>query len=246
MAAPEFERAAETDASLGLTPISPLTESVRDFGLDHDVPAADVAEVAVQSAIRAARARFGAPITNLNSLPQAELVADHIKKQDIVITTALIPGRMAPKLVSAEHVASMKPGSVLVDLAVEQGGNVVGAKSGEIVEPQFLEAAPESSAILHFSRDEEAPGARRVARIIHVALVGIVEPRREHVHRPASGPFVKHPQLPPALERLHGEHRADQRGTQHIAQDDRIAGVGGQRMVRVQSLDPALAKKQQR
>jgi len=76
MAAPEFERAAETDASLGLTPISPLTESVRDFGLDHDGPAADVAEVAVQSAIRAARARFGAPITNLNSLPQAELVAD--------------------------------------------------------------------------------------------------------------------------------------------------------------------------
>jgi NAD(P) transhydrogenase subunit alpha len=65
---------------------------------------------------------------------QAELVADHIRKQDIVITTALIPGRAAPKLVSAEHVASMKPGSVLVDLAVEQGGNVVGARSGEIVD----------------------------------------------------------------------------------------------------------------
>jgi NAD(P) transhydrogenase subunit alpha len=65
---------------------------------------------------------------------QAALVAEHIKKQDIVITTALIPGRPAPKLVSAEHVASMKSGSVLVDLAVEQGGNVVGVKSGEIVE----------------------------------------------------------------------------------------------------------------
>jgi NAD(P) transhydrogenase subunit alpha len=65
---------------------------------------------------------------------QAELVADHIRKQDIVITTALIPGRAAPKLVSADHVASMKPGSVLVDLAVEQGGNVVGARSGEIVD----------------------------------------------------------------------------------------------------------------
>jgi len=64
---------------------------------------------------------------------QAALVAEHIKKQDIVITTALIPGRPAPKLVSAEHVASMKPGSVLVDLAVEQGGNVVGAKAGETV-----------------------------------------------------------------------------------------------------------------
>jgi NAD(P) transhydrogenase subunit alpha len=64
---------------------------------------------------------------------QAELVSSHIAKQDIVITTALIPGRPAPKLVSAEQVASMKPGSVLVDLAIEQGGNVVGAKLGETV-----------------------------------------------------------------------------------------------------------------
>ena len=65
---------------------------------------------------------------------QAALVADHIRKQDIVVTTALIPGRLAPKLVSAEHVASMKPGSVLMDLAVEQGGNVVGSRTGEIVD----------------------------------------------------------------------------------------------------------------
>jgi NAD(P) transhydrogenase subunit alpha len=65
---------------------------------------------------------------------QAALVAEHIKRQDIVITTALIPGRPAPRLVSKEHVASMRPGSVLVDLAVEQGGNCEGAKAGEIVE----------------------------------------------------------------------------------------------------------------
>ena len=64
---------------------------------------------------------------------QAALVAEHIKKQDIVITTALIPGRPAPKLVSAEMVASMRPGSVLVDLAVERGGNVEGVKAGEVV-----------------------------------------------------------------------------------------------------------------
>ena len=63
---------------------------------------------------------------------QAALVAEHIKKQDVVITTALIPGRPAPKLVSAAMVASMKPGSVLVDLAVERGGNVEGAKAGEV------------------------------------------------------------------------------------------------------------------
>ncbi|AAK25267.1 NAD(P) transhydrogenase, alpha subunit [Caulobacter vibrioides CB15] len=64
---------------------------------------------------------------------QAELVSSHIAKQDIVITTALIPGRPAPKLVSAAQVASMKPGSILVDLAIEQGGNVEGAKLNETV-----------------------------------------------------------------------------------------------------------------
>jgi NAD(P) transhydrogenase subunit alpha len=65
---------------------------------------------------------------------QAALVAEHIKKQDIVITTALIPGRPAPKLVSKEMVASMRPGSVIVDLAVERGGNVEGAKANEVVQ----------------------------------------------------------------------------------------------------------------
>jgi H+-translocating NAD(P) transhydrogenase subunit alpha len=63
---------------------------------------------------------------------QAALVAEHIKKQDIVITTALIPGRPAPRLVTKEMVASMRAGSVIVDLAVERGGNVEGAKPGEI------------------------------------------------------------------------------------------------------------------
>ncbi|RXF75351.1 Re/Si-specific NAD(P)(+) transhydrogenase subunit alpha [Hansschlegelia zhihuaiae] len=65
---------------------------------------------------------------------QAELVASHISKQDIVITTALIPGRPAPRLVTTEMVKSMKPGSVVVDLAVERGGNVEGAKPDEVVE----------------------------------------------------------------------------------------------------------------
>ncbi len=65
---------------------------------------------------------------------QATLTAEHIKKQDIVITTALIPGRPAPRLVSADMVKSMKPGSVLVDLAVERGGNVEGVKAGEVAD----------------------------------------------------------------------------------------------------------------
>ena len=64
---------------------------------------------------------------------QAELVSTHIAKQDIVITTALIPGRPAPRLITDAQVASMKPGSVIVDLAVEQGGNVEGAVAGDIV-----------------------------------------------------------------------------------------------------------------
>ncbi len=64
---------------------------------------------------------------------QAALVSDHIRKQDIVVTTALIPGRAAPRLVSAEQAGSMRPGSVLVDLAVEQGGNVEGSRPGEAV-----------------------------------------------------------------------------------------------------------------
>jgi NAD(P) transhydrogenase subunit alpha len=64
---------------------------------------------------------------------QAALTAEHIKKQDIVITTALIPGRPAPRLITADMVASMRPGSVIVDLAVERGGNVEGAKAGEVV-----------------------------------------------------------------------------------------------------------------
>jgi H+-translocating NAD(P) transhydrogenase subunit alpha len=67
---------------------------------------------------------------------QAELVASHIAGQDIVITTALIPGRPAPRLVSLSMVESMKPGSVIVDLAAERGGNVEGTKPGEIAEHQ--------------------------------------------------------------------------------------------------------------
>jgi NAD(P) transhydrogenase subunit alpha len=62
---------------------------------------------------------------------QAELVASHIAKQDVVITTALIPGRPAPRLVTRAMIESMRPGSVVVDLAVERGGNVEGVKAGE-------------------------------------------------------------------------------------------------------------------
>ncbi|WP_108880943.1 Re/Si-specific NAD(P)(+) transhydrogenase subunit alpha [Anderseniella sp. Alg231-50] len=65
---------------------------------------------------------------------QAELVADHIKGQDIVITTALIPGRPAPVLVTKQMVESMKAGSIIVDMAVERGGNCPLSKPGQIVD----------------------------------------------------------------------------------------------------------------
>ncbi|QTC86947.1 Re/Si-specific NAD(P)(+) transhydrogenase subunit alpha [Brevundimonas pondensis] len=76
---------------------------------------------------------YAKPMSPEYQAKQAVLTGEHIRKQDIVITTALIPGRAAPVLVSAEQVASMKPGSVLIDLAVEAGGNVAGAKAGEVV-----------------------------------------------------------------------------------------------------------------
>lgn len=78
-------------------------------------------------------AGYAKPMSAEYQAKQAALVAEHIKKQDIVITTALIPGRAAPRLVSADMVRSMRPGSVLVDLAVERGGNVEGSAAGEIV-----------------------------------------------------------------------------------------------------------------
>lgn len=65
---------------------------------------------------------------------QAALVTEHVKNQDIVITTALIPGRPAPKLLSKAMIESMRPGSIVVDLAVERGGNAELSKPGEVVE----------------------------------------------------------------------------------------------------------------
>jgi H+-translocating NAD(P) transhydrogenase subunit alpha len=77
---------------------------------------------------------YAKPMSAEYQAKQAELVVGHIAKQDIVVTTALIPGRPAPRLVNAAMVASMRPGSVIVDLAVERGGNVEGSESGREVE----------------------------------------------------------------------------------------------------------------
>jgi NAD(P) transhydrogenase subunit alpha len=79
-------------------------------------------------------AGYAKPMSAEYQAKQAALVAEHIKKQDIVITTALIPGRKAPVLVTAEMIATMKPGSVIVDLAAEQGGNTPLTKADQVIE----------------------------------------------------------------------------------------------------------------
>ena len=79
-------------------------------------------------------AGYAKPMSPEYQKKQAELVANHIKNQDIVITTALIPGRPAPRLITREMVESMKSGAVIVDLAAERGGNCELTKPGEIVE----------------------------------------------------------------------------------------------------------------
>lgn len=79
-------------------------------------------------------AGYAKPMSEEYQAKQAALVSEHIKKQDIVVTTALIPGRAAPKLVSADQVNSMKAGSVIIDLAVEQGGNCAFSKPAEVVQ----------------------------------------------------------------------------------------------------------------
>ncbi|MGD9804967.1 MAG: Re/Si-specific NAD(P)(+) transhydrogenase subunit alpha [Hyphomicrobiaceae bacterium] len=76
---------------------------------------------------------YAKPMSEAYQAKQKELVAGHVKTQDLVITTALIPGRPAPKLITAEMVASMKPGAVIVDLAAERGGNCELTKPGEVV-----------------------------------------------------------------------------------------------------------------
>ena len=93
---------------------------------------------------------------------QAALVSSHIAKQDIVITTALIPGRPAPRLISDAQIASMRPGSVIVDLAVEQGGNVEGAIAGEVVERHGVKIVGHVNVPSRLAADASALFARNL------------------------------------------------------------------------------------
>ena len=93
---------------------------------------------------------------------QAELVSAHIAKQDNVITTALIPGRAAPRLISDAQIASMKPGSVIFDLAVAQGGNVEGSVADKIVEKHGVKLMGYSNTPAHLPADTSALYARNL------------------------------------------------------------------------------------
>lgn len=93
---------------------------------------------------------------------QAELVSAHIAKQDIVITTALIPGRAAPRLISDAQIATMKPGSVIFDLAVAQGGNVEGSVPDQVVERHGVFIMGYSNTPAHLAADTSALFSRNL------------------------------------------------------------------------------------
>ena len=81
----------------------------------------------------ATKGGYARPLTPEEQAEQAKMVAEHLKTQDIVVTTAQIPGRKAPRIITAEMVRSMKPGAVVLDMAAESGGNVEGSVPGEVV-----------------------------------------------------------------------------------------------------------------
>jgi len=101
---------------------------------------------------------------------QAELIASHIPKQDIVITTALIPGRPAPVLVTEDHVKSMKPGSIIVDLAVEAGGNCPLSEPGKIVEVHGVKIMGYTNVPGRLAVDASALYARNLFNFISLLI----------------------------------------------------------------------------
>lgn len=101
---------------------------------------------------------------------QAALVEEHIAKQDIVITTALIPGRPAPKLVTEKMVKSMKPGSVIVDMAVEAGGNCELSKSGEVVEKHGVKIVGHRNIPSRLATDASALYARNLLNLLGLII----------------------------------------------------------------------------
>ncbi|MEL1249835.1 NAD(P) transhydrogenase subunit alpha [Aurantiacibacter gilvus] len=105
---------------------------------------------------------YAAELTDEQKAAQAEMVSAHIAKQDIVITTALIPGRAAPRLVSDAQIATMKQGSVIFDLAVAQGGNVEGSVADQVVEKHGVHIMGFSNTPAHLAADASALFSRNL------------------------------------------------------------------------------------
>ncbi len=132
---------------------------------------------------------------------QAALTSSHIAKQDIVITTALIPGRAAPILVTREQVASMKPGSVLIDLAAPQGGNVEGCVADTVVDVNGVKIIGFSNITATIATDASALYAKNVQAFVGLLInkEGLLAPDMEDEILKAalvtSGGAVVHPAL---------------------------------------------------
>jgi len=101
---------------------------------------------------------------------QASIIAERCKLVDILITTALIPGRPAPKLIKADTVAAMKPGSIIVDLAVEQGGNVEGSRPDELVNINGVKIIGTTNLPALVAADASALYARNVLNFLALSL----------------------------------------------------------------------------
>lgn len=101
---------------------------------------------------------------------QAALVEETIAKQDIVITTALIPGRPAPKLITAKMVSSMKPGSVIVDLAVESGGNCESSEAGKVVVKDGVSIVGHKNVPSRLATDASALYARNLLNLLGLVI----------------------------------------------------------------------------
>ena len=139
---------------------------------------------------------------------QAELIAERVKEADFVITTALIPGRPAPKLVTDEMVKSMKPGSVIVDMAAEMGGNVEGTEAGKEVVQHGVKIIGLTNLPATMPGSATQMYAKNIQTLIkHLIADGTLDARlrrRDHPRRD------HHP-------RRQGRPRGDRQGARHRA-----------------------------
>ncbi|MGE3249338.1 MAG: Re/Si-specific NAD(P)(+) transhydrogenase subunit alpha [Hyphomonadaceae bacterium] len=125
-------------------------------------------------------AGYAKPMSAEYQAKQAALVAEHIAKQDVVVTTALIPGRAAPVLVTEAMVKAMKPGSVIVDLAVSQGGNCPLSKADEVVDANGVKIAGFSNLPARLPADSSALYAKNI-----LALLPLLANKETHAFEPA-------------------------------------------------------------